>query len=235
MLEVRDLVLRYGAIEALHGVSLRVEAGQIATLIGANGAGKTSTLRAISGLERAAAGSIWLEGEEITRLAPHEIVRRGVIQVPEGRGIFANLTVRENLEVGAWRRRDRAGIRADFERVCALFPRLAERIRQSAGTLSGGEQQMLAIGRGLMAAPRVLLLDEPSLGLSPILVAMVFETIGTIHAAGTPILLVEQNARLALKAADQAFILETGRVVRAGPAAELAEDAAVAAAYLGAG
>lgn len=235
MLEVRDLVLRYGAIEALHGVSLRVEAGQIATLIGANGAGKTSTLRAISGLERAAAGSIWLEGEEITRLAPHEIVRRGVIQVPEGRGIFANLSVRENLELGAWRRRDRAGVRADFERVCGLFPRLAERMRQSAGTLSGGEQQMLAIGRGLMAAPRVLLLDEPSLGLSPILVAMIFEIIGTIHAAGTPILLVEQNARLALKAADQAFILETGRVVRAGPAAALAEDAAVAAAYLGAG
>ena len=235
MLEVRDLVLRYGAIEALHGVSLRVEAGQIATLIGANGAGKTSTLRAISGLERAAAGSIWLEGEEITRLAPHEIVRRGVIQVPEGRGIFANLSVRENLELGAWRRRDRAGVRADFERVCGLFPRLAERMRQSAGTLSGGEQQMLAIGRGLMAAPRVLLLDEPSLGLSPILVAMIFEIIGTIHAAGTPILLVEQNARLALKAADQAFILETGRVVRSGPAAALAEDPAVAAAYLGAG
>ncbi|MBM4118073.1 ABC transporter ATP-binding protein [bacterium] len=235
MLEVRELVLRYGAIEALHGISLRVEAGQIVTLIGANGAGKTSALRAISGLERAAAGSIWLEGEEITRLAPHEIVRRGVIHVPEGRGIFANLTVRENLELGAWRRRDRAGIRSDFERVCGLFPRLAERIRQSAGTLSGGEQQMLAIGRGLMAAPRVLLLDEPSLGLSPILVAMIFEIIGTIHAAGTPILLVEQNARLALKAADQAFILETGRVVRSGPAAELAEDPAVAAAYLGAG
>jgi len=234
MLEVRELVVRYGAIEALHGVSLRVEAGQIATLIGANGAGKTSTLRAISGLERAAAGSIWLEGEDITRLAPHEIVRRGVIQVPEGRGIFANLSVRENLEVGAWRRKDRAGIRTDFERVCGLFPRLSERIGQSAGTLSGGEQQMLAIGRGLMAAPRVLLLDEPSLGLSPILVAMIFEIIGTIHAAGTPILLVEQNARLALKAADQAFILETGRVVRSGPAAAVAEDPAVAAAYLGA-
>jgi branched-chain amino acid transport system ATP-binding protein len=234
MLEVRDLVVRYGAIEALHGVSLRVEAGQIATLIGANGAGKTSTLRAISGLERAASGGVWLEGEEITRMAPHEIVRRGVIHVPEGRGIFANLSVRENLEVGAWRRKDRAGIRADFERVCGLFPRLSERIRQSAGTLSGGEQQMLAIGRGLMAAPRVLLLDEPSLGLSPILVAMIFEIIGTIHAAGTPILLVEQNARLALKAADHAYILETGRVVRSGPAAELAEDPAVAAAYLGA-
>ncbi len=234
MLEVRDLVVRYGAIEALHGVSLRVEAGSIATLIGANGAGKTSTLRAISGLERAAAGSVWLEGEEITRLAPHEIVKRGVIHVPEGRGIFANLSVRENLEVGAWRRQDRAGIRADMERVCGLFPRLQERLRQSAGTLSGGEQQMLAIGRGLMAAPRVLLLDEPSLGLSPILVAMIFEIIGTIHAAGTPILLVEQNARLALKAADQAFILETGRVVHAGPAGEVAQDPKVAAAYLGA-
>ncbi len=234
MLEVRDLVVRYGAIEALHGVTLRVEAGQIATLIGANGAGKTSTLRAISGLERAAAGGVWLEGEEITRMAPHEIVRRGVIHVPEGRGIFANLSVRENLEVGAWRRKDRAGIRADFERVCGLFPRLSERIRQSAGTLSGGEQQMLAIGRGLMAAPRVLLLDEPSLGLSPILVAMIFEIIGTIHAAGTPILLVEQNARLALKAADHAYILETGRVVHDGPAAFVAKDPKVAAAYLGA-
>ena len=233
MLEVRDLVVRYGAIEALHGISLRVESGQIATLIGANGAGKTTALRAISGLERPCRGSVFLEGEDVTRMAPHEIVRRGVVHVPEGRGVFANMSVWENLELGAWRRRDRDGITKDLERVFTLFPRLKERMRQSAGTLSGGEQQMLAIGRGLMAAPRVMLLDEPSLGLSPILVAMIFEIIGTIHAAGTPILLVEQNARLALKAADHAYILETGLVVRDGPAAQLAQDPKVAEAYLG--
>jgi branched-chain amino acid transport system ATP-binding protein len=233
MLEVRDLVVRYGAIEALHGISLRVESGQIATLIGANGAGKTTALRAISGLERPCKGSVFLEGEDMTRMAPHEIVRRGVVHVPEGRGVFANMSVWENLELGAWRRRDRDGITKDLERVFTLFPRLKERMRQSAGTLSGGEQQMLAIGRGLMAAPRVMLLDEPSLGLSPILVAMIFEIIGTIHAAGTPILLVEQNARLALKAADHAYILETGLVVRDGPAAQLAQDPKVAEAYLG--
>ena len=233
MLEVQDLKVRYGAIEALHGINLKVEDGRIATLIGANGAGKTTCLRTISGLNRPTGGRILLDGEEITRRAPHEIVRRGVVHVPEGRGVFANLTVLENLELGAWRRSDRAGIRRDLEKVFALFPRLQERIRQSAGTLSGGEQQMLAIGRGLMASPRVLLLDEPSLGLAPILVAMIFEIIRTIHQAGTTILLVEQNARLALRAADHAYVLETGRVAREGPAAEVARDPKVAEAYLG--
>jgi branched-chain amino acid transport system ATP-binding protein len=233
MLEIRDLVVRYGAIEALHGVSLRLEKGQIATLIGANGAGKTTCLRTISGLRRPASGQVLFEGRDVTRLAPHEIVRLGVVHVPEGRGIFANLTVRENLELGAWRRRDRAGIAREMERVFSLFPRLKERAGQSAGTLSGGEQQMLAIGRGLMSDPKVLLLDEPSLGLAPILVAMIFDIIRTIHRAGTPILLVEQNARLALKEADQAYVLETGTVVRQGPAREVAQDPKVAEAYLG--
>jgi branched-chain amino acid transport system ATP-binding protein len=232
MLEVKDLVVRYGAIEALHGVSLEVGEGSIATLIGANGAGKTTVLRTISGLHRASGGSIKLDGEELLRLAPHEIVHRGVVHVPEGRGVFANLTVAENLGLGAWRRTDRA-VAHDLERVYELFPRLKERSRQSAGTLSGGEQQMLAIGRGLMASPRVMLLDEPSLGLSPILVAMIFEIIRTIHETGATILLVEQNARLALQEADYAYVLETGRIVQAGPAVEVARDPKVAEAYLG--
>jgi branched-chain amino acid transport system ATP-binding protein len=233
VLEVQDLRVTYGAIEALHGIHLRIEDGTIATLIGANGAGKTTCLRTISGLQRPAAGRILLDGQDLTRLAPHQIVQRGVVQVPEGRGVFANLSVRENLELGAWRRKDPAGIRTDLEKVFALFPRLKERIQQSGGTLSGGEQQMLAIGRGLMAQPRVLLLDEPSLGLSPILVAMIFDIIRTIHRSGTTILLVEQNARLALQEADHAYVLETGRVVREGPAAEVASDPKVAEAYLG--
>jgi branched-chain amino acid transport system ATP-binding protein len=233
MLEVQGLRVCYGAIEALHGVDLRIEDGQIATLIGANGAGKTTCLRTISGLQRCAAGKILLDGQEITRMAPHQIVQRGVVHVPEGRGVFANLSVRENLELGAWRRQDPAGIRSDLERVFTLFPRLKERLGQSGGTLSGGEQQMLAIGRGLMAQPRVLLLDEPSLGLSPILVGMIFEIVRTIHKAGTTILLVEQNARLALQEADHAYVLETGRVVRSGPAPEVASDPKVAEAYLG--
>jgi branched-chain amino acid transport system ATP-binding protein len=233
VLEVKDLVVRYGAIEALHGVTLRVGEGEIATLIGANGAGKTTVLRTISGLHRAASGSVLLNGEELGRLSAHEIVRRGVVHVPEGRGVFANLTVAENLALGAWRRRDRPGIARDLERVFELFPRLKERTRQSAGTLSGGEQQMLAIGRGLMASPKVLLLDEPSLGLAPILVAMIFEIIRTIHQSGATILLVEQNARLALQQADYAYVLETGRLVRHGPAGEVANDPKVAEAYLG--
>lgn len=235
MLEVRDLVVRYGAIEALHGISLNIPDGQIVTLIGANGAGKTTSLCAISGLRRAASGRIVLDGRELTKLPPHEIVKLGVVQVPEGRGIFANLSVGENLELGAWRRKDRAGIAKDLERVFTLFPRLKERLRQPGGTLSGGEQQMLAIGRGLMAAPRVLLLDEPSLGLAPLLVAMIFDIIRTIHQSGTTLLLVEQNARLALQEADYAYVLETGRVVREGPAAEVAQDPMVAEAYLGRG
>jgi branched-chain amino acid transport system ATP-binding protein len=233
MLEVQDLVVRYGGIEALHGISLRVEEGQIATLIGANGAGKTTCLRTISGLNRPASGRIVLDGRDITHRSPHEIVDLGVIHVAEGRGVFANLTVRENLDLGAWRRKDRAGIARDRERVFELFPRLKERYHQSGGTLSGGEQQMLAIGRGLMADPRLLLLDEPSLGLAPILVATIFEIIRTIHRSGATILLVEQNARMALKEADFAYVLETGRIVREGPAAEVAQDPKVAEAYLG--
>jgi branched-chain amino acid transport system ATP-binding protein len=233
MLEIQGLKVRYGAIEALHGIDLRLEEGKIATLIGANGAGKTTCLRTISGLERPCAGRILLDGVDLGRLSPHEIVRLGVVHVPEGRGIFANLSVLENLELGAWRRSDRAGIQSDLERVFSLFPRLKERIRQSGGTLSGGEQQMLAIGRGLMAKPRLLLLDEPSLGLAPILVAMIFEIIRTIHQAGTTLLLVEQNARLALREADYAYVLETGRIAREGPAAEVANDPQVAEAYLG--
>jgi len=235
MLEVQNLVVRYGGIEALHGISLRVEEGQIATLIGANGAGKTTCLRTISGLNRPAAGRIVLEGRDITHRSPHEIVGLGVIHVAEGRGVFADLTVRENLDLGAWRRKDRAGIARDRERVFELFPRLKERYHQSGGTLSGGEQQMLAIGRGLMADPRVLLLDEPSLGLAPVLVATIFEIIRTIHRSGATILLVEQNARMALRESDYAYVLETGRIVHAGPAAEVAQDPKVAEAYLGSG
>ncbi len=233
MLEVDRLCVRYGAIEAIHDVSLEVADGRIVTLIGANGAGKSTCLRAISGLRRPSGGTIRLDGEDLGRLPPHEIVNRGVIHVPEGRIVFADLSVEENLELGAWRRRDRPGIRKDLERVFELFPRLKERLRQAAGTLSGGEQQMLAIGRGLMGDPKLLLLDEPSLGLAPILVAMIFEIIRTIHDTGKTILLVEQNARLALETADHAYILETGRVAREGPAAELARDPAVAEAYLG--
>lgn len=233
MLEVEGIRVAFGAIEALHGVSLRVPDGKMATLIGANGAGKTTCLRTISGLLRPNAGRILLDGVEIHRLAPHQIVRRGIIHVPEGRGVFANLSVRDNLELGAWRRRDRAGIRSDLEKVLAFFPRLKERIGQSAGTLSGGEQQMLAIGRGLMGSPRVLLCDEPSLGLAPILVSMIFDILRAIHQSGVTVLLVEQNARLALREADYAYVLETGRVTREGPAAEVAADHRVAEAYLG--
>jgi len=233
VLEVEGIRVAFGAIEALHGVSLRVPDGKMATLIGANGAGKTTCLRTISGLLRPNAGRILLDGVEIHRLAPHQIVRRGIIHVPEGRGVFANLSVRDNLELGAWRRRDRAGIRSDLEKVLAFFPRLKERIGQSAGTLSGGEQQMLAIGRGLMGSPRVLLCDEPSLGLAPILVSMIFDILRAIHQSGVTVLLVEQNARLALREADYAYVLETGRVTREGPAAEVAADHRVAEAYLG--
>jgi branched-chain amino acid transport system ATP-binding protein len=214
---------------------LRSGTWSFATLIGANGAGKTTCLRTISGLSRPAAGRIVLDGRDITHRSPHEIVGLGVIHVAEGRGVFANLTVRENLDLGAWRRKDRGGITRDRERVLELFPRLKERYNQSGGTLSGGEQQMLAIGRGLMADPRVLLLDEPSLGLAPILVATIFEIIRTIHRSGATILLVEQNARMALKEADFAYVLETGRIVREGPAAEMAQDPKVAEAYLGSG
>jgi branched-chain amino acid transport system ATP-binding protein len=233
MLRIEGLHVRYGAIHAVKGIDLTVRPGTIATLIGANGAGKTTTLRTVSGLLRPSAGRIDFEGEPIHKLPPHEIVRRGVVQIPEGRIIFANLSVSDNLDLGAYLRKDAAGIRADRERVFELFPRLKERIRQPGGTLSGGEQQMLALGRGLMARPRLLLMDEPSLGLAPILVRQIFETIVQINQMGTSILLVEQNARMALQVAHDAYILETGNVSAAGSAGEFISNPAVREAYLG--
>jgi branched-chain amino acid transport system ATP-binding protein len=234
MLELDNLEVAYGAIRAVKGISLSIGSGELVALIGSNGAGKTTTLRTISGLLRPRAGRISYEGVDLTRLPAHEIVARGVVQAPEGRQIFGGLTVRENLLLGATARRtDRAALEADEERVFALFPVLRERLGQSGGTLSGGEQQMLAIGRALMARPRLLLLDEPSLGLAPLVVGRIFEVIARLKAEGTTILLVEQNARKALAVADRAYVLETGRVVLEGPAAELAANPAVERAYLG--
>jgi branched-chain amino acid transport system ATP-binding protein len=241
MLRVENLHVSYGAIAALRGVSLQVDRGRIVTLIGANGAGKTTLMRAISGLQRARSGSIRYAGTngsessatELTRLPTHEIVRRGIVLVPEGRGIFAGLTVRENLDLGAYLRRDDDRIRKDLDYVLGLFPRLRERLAQSAGTLSGGEQQMLAIARGLMARPTLLLLDEPSLGLAPRLVQQIFETIVQINREGMTILLVEQNAHMALNVAHHAYCLETGSISLSGPANEIAEREEVKQAYLG--
>ena len=231
ILEVADLSVTYGAIQALNGVGLRLAEGEIVTLIGANGAGKTTTLRAIMGLVRSS-GSISYRGESIRTRATHRLVRDGLVLVPEGRIVFANLSVQENLEMGAYSRRDR-GVARDFERVFTLFPRLAERRKQTAGTLSGGEQQMLAIGRALMSQPRVLLLDEPSLGLAPIIVHAIFEAIEEIHRSGVPVLLVEQNANAALRHSSRAYVLETGRVALEGSSAEVAANPKVKEAYLG--
>ena len=233
LLEVEGLVARYGRITALEDVSLSVGEGEIVTLIGANGAGKTTTLRTISGLVRPAAGTIRFAGRDITRLAPNEIVRAGIGHSPEGRRIFPRMTVRENLELGAYTRRAKPEIAADLERVLTIFPRLKERYEQKGGTMSGGEQQMLAIARALMSRPRLLLLDEPSLGLSPKLVQTIFEVIRDISARGTTILLIEQNARQALAVAARGYVLEVGRIAHSGPAAELAASEAVRAAYLG--
>ncbi len=233
LLEIRDLHVHYGNIHALKGISLDVAEGEIVTLIGANGAGKSTTLNAISGLVRPSAGSIRYGGEDITRVPAHEIVARGVVQVPEGRRIFARLTVRENLLMGAYRVRDRRSIEEGIERVFAMFPRLKEREHQVCGTLSGGEQQMLAIGRALMTRPRVLLMDEPSMGLAPVLVDGIFATIRYLHEEGTTILLVEQNARMALSVADRGYVVETGRIVLADTAAALQANDAVRRAYLG--
>jgi branched-chain amino acid transport system ATP-binding protein len=233
ILEVRDLRVSYDAIEALKGVSLTLAAGEIVTLIGANGAGKSTALRAIMGLVPAAAGEVRFRGEPTGRTPTYALVRSGLILVPEGRAIFANLTVRENLEMGAYSRRDRKEIEADFEKVFRIFPRMKEREMQVGGTLSGGEQQMLALGRALMSRPQVLLLDEPSLGLAPILVHAIFEAIEEIHREGTPVLLVEQNANAALKHSDRAYVLETGRVTLEGPSAEVAANPGVKEAYLG--
>jgi branched-chain amino acid transport system ATP-binding protein len=233
LLEISDVRARYGAIEALKGVSLTVGEGEVVTLIGSNGAGKSTTLRSICGLTPAASGTVTFDGEDITGAPPEEIVTRGIALSPEGRRCFARMTVRENLDLGAYRRRGTA-IAEDMERVFALFPRLNERAGQKAGTMSGGEQQMLAIGRALMARPRLLLLDEPSLGIAPILVDRIYETIGEIHRSGVAILLVEQNAHRALDAAGRGYVLETGRVVLTNSSAALRSDPRVQEAYLGA-
>jgi branched-chain amino acid transport system ATP-binding protein len=233
LLVVDELHVAYGGIQALRGVSFAVDEGQVVTLIGANGAGKTTTLRAVSGLVRPQRGLVRFAGKDITGLAPHRIVARGLSHAPEGRGIFANLTVSENLDVGAYLRRDPAGVARDRDHALTLFPRLRERLAQSAGTLSGGEQQMLAIARALLARPRLLLLDEPSLGLAPQIVALIFQIVAQIAKDGTTILLVEQNAHMALKVADVAHVLEVGTLVKSGPAKELAADDAIRKAYLG--
>ena len=233
MLEVESLDVYYGAVHALKGVSLRAEGGEIVTLIGANGAGKTTLLRTISGLIRPRAGAIRFEGRDITRTPPHEIVGLGLSHAPEGRMVFANLSVEDNLELGAYRRKDRSRIREDYEGVYALFPRLRERRRQTAGTLSGGEQQMLAIARALMSRPRLLLLDEPSLGIAPILMREIFKTVREINQRGVTVLLVEQNAHLALAIARRGYVLETGRVQIEDEAARLLQNEDVKKAYLG--
>jgi len=233
LLEVDHLVARYGRITALQDVSLTVDEGEIVTLIGANGAGKTTTLRAISGLVRAASGAVRFGGADMTRLAPDAIVRAGIGHSPEGRRVFPRMTVRENLELGAYTRSAKSEIASDLERVLTIFPRLKERYAQKAGTMSGGEQQMLAIARALMSRPRLLLLDEPSLGLSPKLVQTIFDVIRDISTRGTTILLIEQNARQALAVAARGYVLEVGRIAHAGPAAELMASEAVRAAYLG--
>ncbi len=233
LLELQDLDVYYGAIHALRGLSLEVDAGKIVTLIGANGAGKSTTLNTISGLLRPRRGSIRLEGEDLTATPPHEIVLKGVVQVPEGRRIFGRLTVAENLEMGAYTRTAPHDIREGTDWTFALFPRLKERRLQVAGTLSGGEQQMLAIGRALMARPRVLLMDEPSMGLAPILVEQIFNAIQDINRQGTTILLVEQNAYMALTVAHRGYVLQTGSIVLAGLAADLQANAEVKKAYLG--
>jgi branched-chain amino acid transport system ATP-binding protein len=237
MLEVQSLQVSYGAIRAIQDVSLTVNQGEIVTLIGGNGAGKTTTLRAVSGMVKASAGSISFEGQSLTKMAPHDIVRLGIAQSPEGRGIFANMSVEENIELGAYARGsgESAQIRADREKGLTLFPRLRERLKQNAGTLSGGEQQMLAIARALMARPRLLLLDEPSLGLAPQIVQTIFKIIRDINQTGTTILLVEQNAHQALKVAHRAYVLEVGRIVLEGDAKKLAESDDVRKAYLGVG
>ena len=235
LLELKNVSVNYGRIEAIHDMSFAVQKGEIVSLIGANGAGKTTTMKTISGLLNPAAGTIEFEGEDITKMKAHIRVVRGISQAPEGRGIFPGMTVLENLDMGAFGRKDRSGMAADFDRVYSLFPRLAERKTQQGGTLSGGEQQMLAIGRALMAAPRLLLLDEPSMGLAPQFIKQIFAIIKEINEQGTTILLVEQNANQALARADRAFVLETGTITHRGTGRELLSNPAVKEAYLGVG
>jgi branched-chain amino acid transport system ATP-binding protein len=234
MLEIHELEVAYGSIAALHKISLRVPKGKIVTLVGSNGAGKSTTLRTVSGLLRARGGKILFEGDDITNRAPHRIVELGLTQVPEGRMIFSNLTVQENLLMGAYRRKDRAGIKTDFDYVFSIFPRLKERLKQMAGTLSGGEQQMLAISRALMSKPRFLMLDEPSLGIAPLLVKSIFAKIVEInHQLGITILLVEQNANLALEISNYGYVLETGHIILEDESAKLKTNSQVKEAYLG--
>ncbi|MCQ2611823.1 MAG: ABC transporter ATP-binding protein [Treponema sp.] len=233
MLKVKDLNVSYGAIKALRGISFDVSKGEIITLIGSNGAGKTTTLHAVSNIIKKVSGTVEFEGQDITNMSPDQIVKMNLIQVPEGRRIFQNMSVKENLEMGAFTRKDTKNIKSDMEMVFDLFPRLKERIRQVSGTLSGGELQMLAMGRGLMARPKLLLLDEPSMGLAPIFVDEIFNIIQKINSTGTTILLVEQNAFKALSIANRAYVLETGEIIKSGDAKELAKDPAVKAAYLG--
>jgi branched-chain amino acid transport system ATP-binding protein len=233
MLSLENISVSYGAIKALKGVSMHVEQGEVVTLIGANGAGKTTTLRTITGLLSPTEGRLLFEGQEISGRPTHQLVARGISMSPEGRGVFANLTVRENLQMGAYLKKNKAEITHDLERGFRMFPRLKERETQKAGTLSGGEQQMLAMARALMSRPRLLLLDEPSLGLAPLVVHKIFEAIDEIRGEGTTILLVEQNAHAALKHSDRAYVLETGRIVMEGPSKELAADPRIKEAYLG--
>ncbi len=233
MLELKDVHTYYGNIHALKGISLTVDKGEIVTLIGSNGAGKSTTLRTIQGIIRPRSGSIVLEGEELEKLPPHEVALRGVAQSPEGRLIFPMMTVLENLEMGAYARKDKSGMSQDLDRVFSLFPRLKERIGQKGGTLSGGEQQMLAMGRALMARPRILLLDEPSMGLSPILVELIFEIIQTINKEGMTILLVEQNALMALSIANRGYVIQTGEIIISDSAEKLKANEMVRKSYLG--
>ncbi len=234
MLKVEGLIVNYGAIKAIRGLSINVAEGSIVTLIGANGAGKTTTLRAISCIVKSSGGKVYYDDKDITNLAPHKIVEMGISQVPEGRLIFANLSVKENLDMGAYLRKDKSGIGKDMEFIFAIFPRLRERIKQPGGTLSGGEQQMLAISRALMSKPRLLLLDEPSLGIAPILVKTIFEKIVEVNKTlGTTILLVEQNANLALSVASYGYVLETGNIILEGTTKDLANNPEVRRAYLG--
>ena len=235
LLEIRDIVVHYGRIQALHGVSLVVHEGELVTLLGANGAGKTTTMRAISGLRPLTSGSVWFEGRDMTRVKAHRRVADGLIQAPEGRGVFPGMTVIENLEMGCYGRKfaSKAEHKERLDWVLETFPRLAERRTQVGGTLSGGEQQMLAIGRALMARPKVLLLDEPSMGLAPMVISQIFKIIADINSQGTTVLLVEQNAQQALSRSDRAYILETGEITRTGNARDLLADDSIRAAYLG--
>ncbi|MBS2938225.1 ABC transporter ATP-binding protein [Nocardioides sp. J2M5] len=233
LLEMKDAVLNYGKIQALHGITVEVNEGEVVSLIGANGAGKTSTMRALSGVRGLAAGSVVFNGEDVTKLRADQRLRKGLVLCPEGRGIFPGMTVTENLNMGAYTRKDKAAIDEDYDRVFGLFPRLLERKKQVAGTMSGGEQQMLAIGRALMSRPKLLMLDEPSMGLAPMLIQQIFDIITEISQQGTTILVVEQNAKQALSRSDRAYVLETGNIVKSGTGADLLDDPSVREAYLG--